>query len=184
MKQNEQAVKPFNIVFKGKIAQGFTFQQVKTQLATHMNLSDAAIERLFNPQEKAVTVKKASTLAQAQKYCEHFLRLGMVLEVEESALAVKPTNDQQPEENASIAHPAQQAEAADADDVQLDNAPQSRLQAMLWLLSYYKPTILLVTFGIILTLAYSPIPHGYLKIGFLIGSTLLFFGYRSFRARY
>ena len=65
-----------------------------------------------------------------------------------------------------------------------EEAQVSRIQEVWWSVIYYKWPIIFTLVGLVFVLAYSPVPEGFLKKGFIIGLVFLVLGYRSFKARY
>lgn len=96
----------YKLVFRGDIAPGHSYLQVKARLQELFRLDEAGIEKLFGG--RPVTIKRNLTEANARVWCETLLKAGAIVESspEEDASPLPGQSQPEPERGGLTIEPA------------------------------------------------------------------------------
>lgn len=159
----------FDLVFQGKILEGFDLQQVKRDLATALKASEDNIEKIFSG--SLIRLKKNLHRDQAERFQQHLARIGARADLIPSngptpapSAPVKSTMTLEPQISRRPDYP--KPEVAAQVTVERDDTGSV-------LLNLLNPgavlTLIIVLVGIVFIIAFSPYPDGVIKKGLVIG---------------
>lgn len=159
----------FDLVFQGKILEGFDLQQVKRDLAASLKAPDGNIDRMFSG--SLIRLKKNLRREQAEKLQQQLARMGARSELVPSGAPTlatptpaKKAMTLEPQVNRRPDYPKPEAPAAVT--VEMNDAGSV-------LLNLLNPgavlTLLIVLVGIAFIIVFSPHPDGVIKKGLVIG---------------